>query len=242
MTLGARRWGPRVGGWLSGLPTVAGPTLCFYAFEQGDAFAARAAHATLVGLIAVPFFCVSYVYASRRTNWLAGLLAGWATFLAGIVILKWIDPGLALAWLLLAASCALCYVWLPAHGALEAAPEHSAWDLPMRMVAAAGLILFLTALADRLGPALTGLLTPFPVAIAIIAAFTHTQRGVDPVIAFFRGFLPALVSFGLFCVVLAAGLESLHLAYALTLALLLQLSTQSVTLWHSSRRAAAGTA
>ena len=29
--------------------------------------------------------------------------------------------------------------------------------------------------------------------IAIIAAFTHTQRGSDPVIAFFRGFLPALV-------------------------------------------------
>ncbi len=237
VTLGARRWGPRVGGWLSGLPTVAGPTLCFYAFEQGNAFAARAAHATLVGLVAVPFFCVAYVYASRKTSWLFGLPAGWATFLAGIVILKWLDPGLAAAWLMLAASCALCYVSLPAHGTLAVASDHSAWDLPMRMVSAAGLILLLTALADRLGPALTGLLTPFPVAIAIIAAFTHTQRGVDPVIAFFRGFLPALVSFGLFCVVLAAGLESLNLATAIALALALQLSTQSVTLWQARKRA-----
>ena len=105
----------------------------------------------------------------------------------------------------------------------------------MRMASAAGLILLLTALADRLGPSLTGLLTPFPVAIAIIAAFTHTQRGVDPVIAFFRGFLPALVSFGLFCVVLAAGLERLGLADALPLALALQLSTQSVTLWRTRK-------
>jgi hypothetical protein len=238
VTLGARRWGPRVGGWLSGLPTVAGPTLCFYAFEQGNAFAARAAHATLVGLIAVPFFCVAYVYASRRTGWVLSLPAGWAAFFAGIIVLQWLDPGLAMAWVLLAASCALCYLLLPAHAVLAEAPAHSSWDLPMRMLAAAGLILILTAAADRLGPALTGLLTPFPVAIAIIAAFTHTQRGVDPVIAFFRGFLPALASFGLFCVVLAAGLESLGIVAALALALVLQLSTQSVTLWNTTRRGA----
>jgi hypothetical protein len=239
VTLGARRWGPRVGGWLSGLPTVAGPTLCFYAFEQGNAFAARAAHATLVGLIAVPPFCVAYVYASRRTNWVVGLPAGWLAFFVGIAILQWLDPGLAVAWVLLAASCALCYLALPVHATLAVAPAHSAWDLPMRMGAAAGLILVLTAAADRLGPALTGLLTPFPVAIAIIAAFTHTQRGIDPVIAFFRGFLPALASFGLFCIVLAAGLESLGLAAALALALVLQLSTQTLTLWKTNRRAAA---
>lgn len=239
VTLGARRWGPRVGGWLSGLPTVAGPTLCFYAFEQGNAFAARAAHATLVGLIAVPFFCVGYVYTSRRWNWVVSLLAGWLAFCAGVTILQRLDPGLAVAWLLLAASCALCYLALPAHATIAGASTHSAWDLPMRMVAAAGLILVLTSAADRLGPALTGLFTPFPVAIAIIAAFTHTQRGVDPVIAFFRGFLPALASFGLFCVVLAAGLERLGLTAALALALALQLSTQSVTLWQTSRRPAA---
>ena len=236
VTLGARRWGPRVGGWLSGLPTVAGPTLCFYAFEQGSRFAARAAHATLVGLIAVPFFCLAYVYASRRTSWVISLPAGWAAFFAGIAALQWLDPGLAAAWLLLAASCALCYVALPVHAAIAAAPVHSAWDLPMRMISAAVLVITLTTVADQLGPALSGLLTPFPVAIAIIAAFTHTQRGSDPVIAFFRGFLPALASFGLFCVVLAVGLERLGIAAALTLALAAQLSTQSVSLWVATRR------
>jgi hypothetical protein len=145
------------------------------------------------------------------------------------------QPNLAFGWLLLAASCGAAYLVLPAHSAIAEGPAHSRWDLPMRMIAAAGLVFVLTTAADRLGPALSGLLTPFPVAIAIIAAFTHTQRGVDPVIAFFRGFLPALVSFGLFCVVLAIALEPLGLPLALTMALAAQLSTQSVTLWGTTR-------
>ena len=39
VTLGTRRWGPRIGGWLTALPVIAGPTLCFYAIEQGTDFA-----------------------------------------------------------------------------------------------------------------------------------------------------------------------------------------------------------
>ena len=35
ITLATRRWGPRIGGFLTALPVVTGPTLCFYAIEQG---------------------------------------------------------------------------------------------------------------------------------------------------------------------------------------------------------------
>jgi len=59
VTLAVRRWGPAVGGWLAGLPVVAGPVLVFYAIEQGDAFAAQAAHATLAGLIATSAFAAT---------------------------------------------------------------------------------------------------------------------------------------------------------------------------------------
>jgi ABC-type transport system involved in cytochrome bd biosynthesis fused ATPase/permease subunit len=78
-------------------------------------------------------------------------------------------------------------------------------------------------------------LHPSPVATAIIASFTHAQRGVDSVVVYFRGFLPALVSFGLFCLVLSVGLEPLGLTVALILALVVQLSTQTVTLWSMTR-------
>jgi hypothetical protein len=231
VTLGARRWGPRVGGWLTGLPTVAGPTLVFYAFEQGTAFAARASHATLVGLVAIPWFCVAYAYVGRRAGWAVSLIAGWTTFVFGIAFLSLREINLFVTWALLAVNCAAGYMALPAHTPVSAEQVHSKWDLPSRMLAAAVLVTVLTAVADILGPQLSGLLAPFPVATAIVAAFTHKQRGVDAVVIFFRGFLPALVSFGLFCVVLAVALEPLGIARALTLALVVQLSTQVVTLW-----------
>ena len=40
-----RRYGPRIGGWVAGLPVVAGPILLVYALTQGAAFAADAAAA-----------------------------------------------------------------------------------------------------------------------------------------------------------------------------------------------------
>ena len=33
VTLGARRWGPRIGGWLTAMALVAGPTLFFLAMD-----------------------------------------------------------------------------------------------------------------------------------------------------------------------------------------------------------------
>jgi hypothetical protein len=41
VTLGARRWGPAIGGWLTALPLVAGPTLFFLAIEQSSTAGSR---------------------------------------------------------------------------------------------------------------------------------------------------------------------------------------------------------
>jgi hypothetical protein len=235
VTLAARRWGPRVGGWLTGLPSVAGPTLCFYAFEQGPRFAANAAHGTLLGLVAVPGFCLAYAYSGRRAPWPRSLLTGWGVFILGAALLTQLGVGVVTSWILLAGSCAAGYLALPLHSPIPAAPAHSRWDLPLRMLTAAVLVVALTAVADRLGPELSGLLAPFPVATAIVAVFTHTQRGIESVIAFFRGFLPALVSFGLFCLVLALTLERVELVVALTLALTVQLTIQTFTIWGMTR-------
>src|SRR5262245_48516042 len=80
VTLAARKWGPRIGGWLTALPIIAGPTLCFYAIEQGTDFAARAAQGTLIGLVAVVAHSVTYTWTSRRFGVLISLLSGWIAF------------------------------------------------------------------------------------------------------------------------------------------------------------------
>src|SRR5712691_12614652 len=80
VTLGGRRWGPRIGGWLNAVPMVAGPVLLFLAIEQGAAFAAGAALATLAGLLGVAAFSVAYGWAALRAPWWMALAAGWAAF------------------------------------------------------------------------------------------------------------------------------------------------------------------
>ena len=47
-------------------------------------------------------------------------------------------------------------------------------------------------------------LTPFPVATAILAGFTHAQRGSSACVEFLRAYTPGLCGFAIFCVMLRA--------------------------------------
>jgi hypothetical protein len=267
VTLAVRRWGPAAGGWLAGLPVVAGPVLVFYALEQGHAFAARAAHATLAGLIATVAFAVAYAWASRRLPWYLCMLLGWGVFAAAIIALYFTQPGLVASLVVLVAATVLGrrafsrvrFPPSPKASARQAAepglrtetyvrrdvrtetyvgrvpsPKPRSGeggdppgDLIIRLVATATLVLVLTGLASRLGPAWSGLLNAFPVLTTIVAVFSHAQRGAAASNAFFNGYLQAIVGFGLFCVVMALGLESLGLGWALAAALAAQLA------WHA---------
>jgi hypothetical protein len=244
VTLAVRRWGPSVGGWLAGLPVVAGPVLVFYALEQGNAFAATAAHATLAGLIATVAFAVTYALGSRRLPWYACMPIGWSTFAVVVVTLYVLQPGLLLSLaVLVAATIGGRWILSRARSAapslrteMESTEEHVGrvrpqavppGDLLIRLVATATLVVVLTGLADRLGPAWSGLLNAFPVLTTIVAVFSHVQRGGAAAVAFLNGYLQAIVGFGLFCVVMATGLEALGLGWALAASLAAQLA------WHA---------
>ncbi len=235
VTLAVRRWGPTVGGWLAGLPVVAGPVLVFYAIEQGTAFAAQAAHATLAGLIATVAFAVAYARCSVRLPWHASVAVGWTAYAVTAFALYGLGPALVPSLVSLVAATVLGRRALPR---LAAAPESIArprGDLAIRLVATATLVLVLTGLAERLGPTLSGLLNAFPVLTTIIAAFTHAQRGRAAVVAFLNGFLRAVVGFALFCVAMALALRPLGLAPALMVALGVQLTAHGLLLWRTAR-------
>jgi hypothetical protein len=67
-TLAARRWGETIAGWVVGLPLTSGPTSVFFALEQGPAFAAEAAVATLLGLVATAAFFIGYILGTRSSH------------------------------------------------------------------------------------------------------------------------------------------------------------------------------
>jgi hypothetical protein len=120
---------------------------------------------------------------------------------------------------------------LPAERGRVAFGAPQAWDLPLRMVSAVALVLVVTHFAARLGPTLSGALAPFPVAISILAAFTHSQQGAGAAIRFIRAFLPAMWSFSLFCFAVALAVAPLGHALGFTVALLVQLAMHGLVLW-----------
>ena len=241
VTLAVRRWGPAVGGWLAGMPVVAGPVLVFYALEQGTAFAAQAAQATLAGLIGTVAFGVAYARCAIHLPWYACVGLGWAAFGATIAVLYAWQPALLLSLASLVLATVIGRRLLPRPAPSRGPAVNPRGDLVIRLVATAVLVFLLTGLAARLGPRLSGLLNAFPILTTIIAAFTHAQRGREAVAAFVHGYLRAIVGFAGFCVVMAVTVEGAGLLSALALALMAQLVVNGLMLWRPGSASMPGT-
>lgn len=228
VTLASRRWGHRVGAFVTALPAVAGPTLLFYAIQQGALFAADAARGSLLGLAGVAAFCLAYARASIRFHWAFCLLLGWSSFAIVTVAMYRVHVGPIVAFVIAVASLFVARAFLPSHGPVPLASGAPRWDLPLRMGSAAVLVFSLTAAAERLGSSVSGILTPFPVATAILAGFTHAQRGSAACVEFLRTYTPGLCGFAIFCVTLALTLSHLPIAASFGVALATQLVLQTL--------------
>lgn len=231
-SLAGRRFGARVGGLIGGLPLVAGPILLAYALAHGRAFAAHAARGTLLGLVSLMAFVVVYArLADRRRSWLSALLGGWAAFLACTLAFTVVPRSALLATATVVAALILSPSLLPDTGPPPAVAEApTRWDLPLRAACALALVLALTALAGRLGPQLSGLLTPFPVIASVLAAFTHGQRGAAELVHLLRGLLVGYLGFAAFCLTLALWLTPLGIAGAFAIACALALACGAASL------------
>ena len=207
-SLAGRRWGPWVSGWLVGVPLTSGPIALFLALDHGEAFAAAAAVGTLAGSISQAAFCVAYARVAARGGGPAALAAATLAFAAATALLQ--HASLALLPQAIAVLVALLVAWrsMPVPAARAArAVRPPAWDLPARMAIATAFVLALTAASPALGPRLTGLLAPFPLYAAILAAFAHHLDGREAAASVLRGLLGGLVSFAGFFVSLAALIE-----------------------------------
>lgn len=230
-TLAARRWGQRVGGLVSAFPAIVGPVLLVTALQNGAAFTARAANGTLLGLIALAGFALAYGRTAPRAGWPASLVAGWGA--AGVLgvavgaVAAGPPAGLVVAAVSLAAAHRLLS-GAPA-GALPPEPVVPRWDLPLRMVLTAALVVSLTAAASRLGPLVGGVLAALPVLASILAAFTHARYGAAAVIELLRGMLGGMAGFVCFCALVGALVEPAGIALAFAVASVAALAVQAAT-------------
>jgi hypothetical protein len=204
-TLAGRRWGAVVGGVVTAVPIVAGPILAILTIDHGRAFGAAAARGALLGVVALSAFCAVFAWsAARGTAWPRALALGWLAYAVVAAVVSRFD--VPPAWGLLAGLAALAAGYrLIGEPGLLAAPDRPPppWDLPARAGLTAMLVLALTAASGALGPAVSGVLTPFPVATTVLAAFTLQQDGPVAARALLRGFVRALPGFAL-CFFVAA--------------------------------------
>lgn len=217
VTLAGRRWGPAVAGWLSAFPIVAGPILFTLSLEQGAAFAAGAAEGTLLAVVAILVFSVAYAWASGRFgvagSMLLALLA-WGLAVAGLQALR-LPPGVAfvLVW------CALLLALKLVPDAARDAGGARRNDLPWRMLAAAVLVLAVSAGAGTLGARLSGFFAMFPVMSTVLVGFAHAGSGRASAVALLRGMVAGYFGFSVFCLVLALQLRADAVGAAFALAL-----------------------
>jgi hypothetical protein len=197
-TLAGRRWGPRMAGWLGGLPVVVAPILLAITLEHGRAFGARAAGGALLGLLSLTFFILAYGWSARAMGWFPAAAIGWAAFLVGTLLLDHVHPPNWAALAIVCGSFAFA-AWALPHAPAEPATRAPRFDLVLRAGATAALVLLLTGLAGSLGPRLSGLLASFPVLATVLAAFTHAQDGPAAAAQLLRGFATGLVAFAVFC-------------------------------------------
>jgi hypothetical protein len=148
VSLATRRWGPRIGGVLTGLPIVSGPALLFFAVEQGPSFTAEASRAVLVSLVGVAATAVTYAWASLRTPWWISLPASWASFLVTVLLAQRVPVTATVALVVALSAIVVGQASLPRAGA-QAIGVRPRWDLPLRVVSSMVLVLSVTASAAR---------------------------------------------------------------------------------------------
>jgi hypothetical protein len=236
-SMAGRRWGLKVGGAIAGFPVVVGPTLLFFALEQGIPFAAQAALKALWSLLPFGAFCLVMSWSCRRMPLWVSLLLGWFAY----VLVGWAgtqsQPSLALTLALALASAVGARLALPGAEPWEAAAfAPRSYDMALRLGATLALLLSVTAAARALGPAWSGILAAFPVASSILGVFSHLSNGKSGPAQLFKGTLLGSFAYITFCGSLVLALPAWGLAGGFGAATLAAVCVQIGALFLSGRR------
>ena len=194
--------GPAISGWLGGLPIIAGPILLFLNFDQGAVFASSAAMGALAGVSSLVTFCFVYAHISKIFGVALSLSVSVFIFLLTTSIFMFWEPGASSLFLLAIILIFSASKLLPSVSNGKIAYAVPNREIAFRMFAAAVLVLAITGASSILGPRLSGLLAPFPIAGTILAGFSHYYYGHEAAVILIRGFLRGLLGMAIFDYVL----------------------------------------
>lgn len=229
VTLSTRRWGNAIGGWVAGLPLLAGPISLLLSIEYGIGFGQQAAAGTILGLVGVCAFIYVYALFSERFAWPTTLMASLFSFFLTLVLMHYINPSFSISLILLLIGLCLCIYGIPFIDCKPVKLDTVWWDLPLRVCVITSLTLGITAVAPFMGEKLSGLISPIPVFTIVFVVIAHNTRTIRAVKRLLRGVVASLFGFASFFVVVYSSPPSMGIIGVYLTALLLCLAINAFT-------------
>jgi uncharacterized membrane protein (GlpM family) len=173
------RSGPFVGALVAALPTAAGAAYVILAFEHPSSFIAASAVGSMAIGAAVSIFAAVYAVLAQRHGLVLSLglsLVAWFVAVALLLQVSWTP------WSALALNAAVYAVTIPLSWRYRssAPPKkflRTRYDLPLRALAAATVVVIVTTASHSIGSFASGMFALFPIVFCSSIVILHPRVG-----------------------------------------------------------------
>ncbi len=179
-SVAVERSGPFIGALIAALPTAASATFIILALEHPPSFIAHGAIGALAAGSAVSTFALTYAVLAQRHGLVVSLGTATLVWFAAAAALRQVDWTPVSAVLLNAAVFAFT---IPASapycttGVRREKMPRSRYDIPLRALTAAVVVVIVTTLSDRIGSFLSGAFAVFPIVMGSFVVILHPRLG-----------------------------------------------------------------
>ena len=173
------RSGPFLGALIAALPTAAGAAYIILAAEHPPSFIAASALGSIASVPTVSIFALTYTLLAQRHGLLISLglaLLAWSAAAALLHLAAWTTLG-AVAFNAAVFAIAVPLSWRYRTTGRPPKFLRTAFDIPLRALTAALVVVAVTTASDRIGSFASGLFALFPIVICCSIVILHPRVG-----------------------------------------------------------------
>jgi hypothetical protein len=179
VSITVERTGPFIGALIAALPTAGGAAYIILAFEHPPAFIAASAVGSAAAVAGVSIFALIYTVLAQRHGVVLSVSLAIMVFFAAAAALRAIAWTPLTAFLLNAAVFGITVPlsWRYRTSGPPAKFMRSRWDVPVRALSAAIVVVIVTTISTSIGSFASGMFAVFPIVMACSAVILQLRVG-----------------------------------------------------------------
>ncbi|MVA98465.1 hypothetical protein GN330_14545 [Nitratireductor sp. CAU 1489] len=220
VTWAVNRFGPLVGGSLSGLPVVIGPGFYFLSLHATPAFVGNAAAHSLWSLCGTQVFILTYMISARRFGVMPSLTCASIAWTTVAVSVSRLPPAPVAGFLVFCLVTAVA-IHIGSRLTIGTAPARPSlgWSALLLRGGVAGLLVaVVTTASSRIGPEFSGIFLAFPIGFGVLAVTLHEKLGAANAIGTLNAALKGASGLAVFSAGFALLLPAFSYGWSLALA------------------------